>query len=134
MLARMSLATEPWWASASSSPASSLIAPASRSARRRLLTKIIVERWSRISRTNRGWIAGQMEGPPIGWADAGPGCTRSQGGVSSSSSLVSPTSSLGSGSRAMSSTGTSTFRSKSFLLPASTMVTGRGRPSTAPPR
>ena len=44
-----------------SSPASSLIAAASRSASRRLLTKIIVERCARISSTSRGWIAGQID-------------------------------------------------------------------------
>ena len=51
---RFSRATDPWCASASSSPAASLIAAASRSASRRLLAKIIVERCARISSTRRG--------------------------------------------------------------------------------
>ena len=46
---RCSRASEPWWARASSSPASSLIRSASRSARRRLFTKTIVERCARTS-------------------------------------------------------------------------------------
>ena len=58
---RCSRATEPWWARASSSPASSLSAAARRSASRRLLTKMSVERWARISSSSRGWIAGQIE-------------------------------------------------------------------------
>ena len=40
---------EPWWARASSRPASSFSRSASRSARRRLLTKTIVERWASTS-------------------------------------------------------------------------------------
>ena len=44
------------------SPASSLSAPASRSARRRLLTKISVDWCARISSSSRGWIADQIEG------------------------------------------------------------------------
>ena len=42
-------------------PRSRSCAPASRSARRRLLTKIIVERCARTSSTRRGWIDGQIE-------------------------------------------------------------------------
>ena len=41
---RCSLAIEPWWARTSSSPANPLIAAASRSASRRELTKMMVER------------------------------------------------------------------------------------------
>ena len=59
--ARFSRATEPWCASAISSPASSFSAVARRSASRRLLTKIIVERCARMSSTSRGWIDGQIE-------------------------------------------------------------------------
>ncbi len=58
---RSSRATEPWCASASSSPASSLIAAASFSPTRRALTKIIVERCARISSSKRGCSAGQIE-------------------------------------------------------------------------
>ena len=47
--ARCSRASEPWWARASSSPASSFRRSASRSASRRLLTNTIVERCSRTS-------------------------------------------------------------------------------------
>ncbi len=54
---RCSRAIDPWWASAISAPAVSLSAAARRSARRRLFTKIIVERWARTSSTRRGWIA-----------------------------------------------------------------------------
>ena len=58
---RCSRAIEPWWARATSSPASSLSAAARRSARRRLFTKRIVERCARTSSRRRGWIAGQIE-------------------------------------------------------------------------
>jgi hypothetical protein len=51
---RFSRATEPWCASAICSPAVSLSDPASRSARRRLFVKIIVERCARTSSTSRG--------------------------------------------------------------------------------
>ena len=44
------------------SPASSLSAPASRSARRRLLTKISVERCARTSSSSRGWMPDQIDG------------------------------------------------------------------------
>ena len=44
MMTRCSRAIEPWWAWAISAPASSLRAPATRSASRRLFTKTIVER------------------------------------------------------------------------------------------
>ena len=63
MRTRCSRAIEPWCARARSSPASSLRAPARRSARRRLLTKTIVERWARTSSSRRGWMAGQMRAP-----------------------------------------------------------------------
>jgi hypothetical protein len=91
-----------------SSPASSFSDPARRSARRRLFTKIPVERWERISSRMSGWMAGQMllrrspmEASPLGISCACP-------------------------SFAMSSTGISTFRSNSLEAPASTMATGRG--------
>src|SRR5919201_1730999 len=79
---RCSREIEPWWArtsgGASGSPifsaASSLRRWASRSARRRLLTKISVERWLSTSSSKRGYIDGHTEvrasGPstePPGW-------------------------------------------------------------------
>ena len=115
--ARFSRATLPWCASAISLPASSLRAPDRRSASRRELTKIIVERCARISSTRRGWMEGQIERRwriPIG-----------PEGSSSSSPIC-----------RMSSTGTSTRRSNSFRLPASTTSTGRAHhffPSGRPP-
>ena len=51
---RCSRAIEPWWARTRSSPARSLSWPLSRSARRRELTKTIVERCARISSRRRG--------------------------------------------------------------------------------
>ena len=51
---RCSRASEPWWARAISSSASSFRRSASRSARRRLLTKTIVERCSSTSRSSSG--------------------------------------------------------------------------------
>ena len=116
--ARFSRATLPWCASAISLPASSFSAPASLSASRRELTKIIVERCARISSTSRGWMDGQIDrrcGPP----PTGPE------GSSSSWPIC-----------RMSSTGTSTRRSNCFLLPASTTSTGRARhflPDASPP-
>ena len=59
MAARFSRASEPWCARASSSPAASLTAAASRSASRRLLTKTMVERCARTSSITRAWISGQ---------------------------------------------------------------------------
>ena len=59
---RCARAIEPWCDRTSVSPASSLSAPASRSARRRLLTKISVDWCARISSSSRGWIADQMDG------------------------------------------------------------------------
>ena len=114
---RCSRAMLPWCARTSSSPASSLRRCASRSARRRLLVKTIVLRWARIASRMRGWMAGQMElrasaaiaGPP-GWSSGG---------------STSP-------SRAMSSTGTMTWRSSAFRVPASTISTCRSGPM--PPR
>ena len=58
---RCSRARLPWWARATSSSASSLSRRARRSASRRLLTKISVERWARTSSSSSGYIAGQME-------------------------------------------------------------------------
>ena len=51
---RCSRAIDPWWARTSSSPASSLRRWARRSARRRLLQKMIVERWLRTRSRIRG--------------------------------------------------------------------------------
>ena len=108
----------------SRSEASSLSRVASRSARRRALTKISVERCSCTRSSRRGCIAGQMlrrTGP----AAAGPLV---------GSSITWPSS-------AMSSTGTTTSISSGLRMPASTMVTGRGRrrdgsagSSSKPPR
>ena len=96
-------------------PASSFSAPASRSARRRLLTKIRVERCARISSSSRGWMADQIDGRASP-TDAGP--------LGMSSAVV---------SFAMSSTGTSMVSASAFFLPASTMVTGdSGRRRDAP--
>ena len=114
---RCSLAMLPWWARTSSSPASSLRRWASRSASRRLLVNTIVLRCWRISSRIRGWMAGQMlvrSSPPT---TGPPGC--------SSIGRTSPR-------RAMSSTGTTTWSSSGFLVPASTMLTSR--PSPTPPR
>ena len=61
MRRRSSRAIDPWWARAMFPPPSSLRAAAIRSARRRLLTKTMVERWARTSSSRRGWMAGQME-------------------------------------------------------------------------
>ena len=108
---RWSRAIEPWWARATSSPASSLRAAARRSDRRRELTKRIVERCARTSSRRRGWMAGQIE--RRGRMLAGPS------GISSAEgSMASPR-------RAMSSTGTSTRRSKAFFAPG---VDDRHRP------
>jgi hypothetical protein len=104
---RCGRAIEPWCERTSVSPASSFSAPARRSASRRLLTKIKVERWARINSSSRGWIAAQIDdrdslapaGPP-GMASVAPGV-------------------------AMSSTGTSMVSFSAFFAPASTMVTGR---------
>ena len=124
---RRSRDSEPWWALTSSWPgsggrpsasaarfspsrASSLSRVASRSARRRALTKMSVERCSSTSSSSRGgWPARccVRTGP----AAAGP---------LTGSSMISP--------RApMSSTGTTTSISSGLRTPASTMVTGRGR-------
>ena len=99
----------------SRSAASSLSRVASRSARRRALTKISVERCSCTRSSRRGCIAGQMlrrTGP----AAAGPLV---------GSSITWPSS-------AMSSTGTTTSISSGLRMPASTMVTGRGRRRAGP--
>ena len=114
---RCSRAIEPWCACTSSSPASSFTAFAMRSARRRLLTKMSVERCSRISSRRRGWIAGQMLDRASA-RDAGP---------LRISSVSVP-------SFAMSSTGTSTRSSSCLLWPASTIFTGRGPSALKPPR
>jgi hypothetical protein len=107
MSARVSLAIEPWWAMAICSPASSLRALARRSARRRLLTKIIVERWARTSSIRRGWIAGQIDFGGV-WSRWRPRVW-----------VVSAASSA-----ARASAGSSMRSSMLGLLPASTIVTG----------
>ena len=106
MSLRCGAATLPWCARTRTSPASSLTAPEIRSARRRLLTKMMVERWARTCSRSLGWMALQMEARR-GPCDAGP-----LGRSSSSSSFV------------MSSSGTSTQMSRRFGALASTMVTG----------
>ena len=147
MAARLSLATEPWCASASSSPARSLSAAASRSASRRLFTNTMVERWARISSTRRGWRLGQMEGRRGGWLAFPTGSSSSslQGDPSSASSSRAPAGSApeagaraGAGApsprRAMSSTGTSMLSSTARREPASAMVTARGVHEPSAPR
>ena len=113
MRTRCSRARLPWWARATSSPASSLSRSARRSARRRLLTKIRVERWALTSSRSSGYIAGQIER------------------VRDSPPASSARSSTGTGapvpSSRMSSTGTMTCRSSCFAAPASTIV-DRPRP------
>ena len=117
---RCSRARLPWWARATSSSASSFSRRARRSASRRLLTKMSVERWARISSSSSGYIAGQMERRRPSPPGTSMGSSSSPGGRPSSR---------------MSSTGTTTLRSSSFEAPASTIDTGRGRPSPSwPPR
>jgi len=58
--------TDPWWARATSSSASRLSSAARRSARARLLTKKIVERWVSNKSSNRGYIAGHIDGLAVG--------------------------------------------------------------------
>ena len=110
---RCSRASEPWWARAISSPASSFRLDARRSALRRLLTNTIVVRCARISSSSTGWIEGQIDErstPPAGV-------------------------SLGRENSVMSSTGTITSRSSCLRTPASTIATSRWRPGSAnPPR
>ncbi len=126
---RRSRDRDPWWALTSSSDSagsevpsasaarlapschSSLSRVASRSDRRRALTKMSVERWDSTSSSRRGWMAGQID-RRAGPAAAGP--------VTGSPSMSWPSS-------AMSSTGTTTSTSSGLRTPASTMVTGRGR-------
>ena len=119
---RFSRATEPWCASASSSPAVSLMAAASRSARRRLLAKIIVERCARIeldqARVDRG--------PDRALPRAG------RGGAGGNLFVRA--------SRAMSSTGTSTVSASSLRVcrrrrsrPAAASRRRRGRATSPPP-
>ena len=122
---RCSRARLPWWARATSSSASSFRRSASRSALRRLFTKISVLRWARTNSSSAGYMAGQMErrvAPPP---------------ITSSRSCPPPSSGprAGSAISRMSSTGTITCRSSSFTRPASTTLTGRGVPSSScPPR
>jgi len=104
---RCSRASDPWWARAIVSPASSLIAAARRSARRRLFEKMSVVRWARTCSSSRGWMLDQIDGA------AGP-CAAGPLGIST-----------GFASLARSSTGTSTFSASFFGCRASTMVTGR---------
>ena len=91
----------------SASPASSFSALARRSAMRRLLTKMSVERCACTSSSSRGWIADQIEDR------AGP-CAAGPLGISSISPIF-----------AMSSTGTSICSSSRFFCEVSTMVTSR---------
>ena len=85
------------------------------------MTKISVERWARTSESSSGYIAGQIDRR-----------RPSEPGTSTGSSVCG---SSGEPSSRMSSTGTTTSRSSSFAEPASTIVTGRGRPSASwPPR
>ena len=79
---------------------------ASRSASRRLLTKISVERCARINSSRRGWIDDHIDG-------RGSPCDAGPLGIRSAANL------------AMSSTGTSMRSSAAFFSAASTMVTGR---------
>ena len=125
MSVRCSRARLPWWARATSSSASSFRRSASRSAPRRLLTKMRVLRWARTSSSSAGYMAGQMDRrvapPPMtssrSWPPPSPGPR------------------AGSAISRMSSTGTITSRSRSFTRPASTTLTGRGAPSASwPPR
>ena len=148
--ARLSLATEPWCASASSSPARSFRAAARRSARRRLFTKTMVERCARISSTRRGCRLGQIDGRRGGWLALPSGSSWSDQGAPSSSegsgwASAAPPAGAPSGAwaarRAMSSTGTSMVSSTARREPASAMTTGRGvqptrpsgRPTSPPP-
>ena len=78
-----------------------------RSASRRLLGKISVDRWARMSSSSRGWIADQIDGR------ASPRPAGPLGIWSGFDGL------------AMSSTGTSMVSASDFFFPASTMVTGR---------
>ena len=112
---RCSLAMEPWWARTSSSPAISLSLAASRSASRRELTKMMVDRCWRINSRIRGWIAGQMlrRGPSSRAPITAAGPLRESV----------PRSRL-----AMSSTGTSTVISIGLIRPASTISTSRPGP------
>ncbi len=118
---RCSRARLPWWARATSSSASSFSRRARRSARRRLLTKISVERCAFTSSSSSGYIAGQIER-----VRASPSTSSATSGSSGGAPVP---------SSRMSSTGTITRRSSSLAAPASTIVTGRGRPSSSwPPR
>ncbi len=109
---RCSRASEPWCARVRFSPASSLSAPARRSAERRLLTNTIVERCVRMRSSSTGWIEGQIEAmSPAARSSRGPPTT------------------------ARSSTGTMTSRSSCLRTPASTTATSRGVPGASkPPR
>ncbi len=81
---RCSRASDPWCERTSVSPARSFSAPASRSASRRLLTKMRVERWRRIRSRSWGWMAAHIDGRAAAGAPGGgtgaagrplPGCT-----------------------------------------------------------
>ena len=129
MTTRCSRASEPWWALTSSPPplrqrgprssASSFRRVASRSARRRALQKMIVERCGQHQLEEAG-----VDRRPD--AACGPG--RRRPGRWPAPATTWP--------RApMSSTGTTTSISSGLRMPASTMVTGRGRPGASkPPR
>ena len=105
---RCERAMDPWCACTSVSPASSLSAAAMRSASRRELTKMSVERCARISSSRRGWMAGQIDARD-GADEAGPV------GMSME----------GSPSLAISSTGTSTRNASCFFSAVSMITTVR---------
>ena len=104
---RWARAIEPWCERTSVSPASSFSAPASRSASRRLLTKM----------QRRAVRANQLEQPRV---DRRPDRARTCPCAAGPEGI-----SIGSPMRAMSSTGTSMRSSRVRRVPASTMVTGR---------
>ena len=114
---RSSRAIEPWWARASSSPASSLSAVASRSASRRRVHE----------HDRRAVLSHQLEQARVhrrpDAARLGSGARRA---ARRSRRVGSRPGRRGAPGRLMSSTGTSTLRSKAFFAPASTIVTGRG--------
>ncbi len=97
------------------SPASSFSRSASRSAARRLLTKISVERCSRTSFSSSGYIAGQIDLRVASWPWNG----------SSSRSMFSGST--------IDSTGTWIFRSSGLRMPVSTTVTRRFGPTMKRP-
>ena len=100
---RVSFETEPWCANAISSPAVSFNAVARRSASRRLLTKIMVERALRMRATSCTCTCGQMLRVAVSPSPSGVCRPSGRGG------------------------GTSTVIDSAFFAEASTIATGRGR-------